>query len=87
MFYFSALDESSKERLIHLIKQLPDRYKEAVYMAEVEDASPYAIAEKLNLKYNTARTRIQRGRAELLKLIKVPEPSKIFSLGIHFPST
>ena len=53
MFYYNQLDESSKEKLVQLIKQLPERYKEALFMAEIEDASPSAIAGKLNLKYNT----------------------------------
>jgi len=83
MFYYKLLDEPTQKDLIQLIEQLPEKYREAVYMAEVEDASPYAIAQKLNLNCHTAKTRVQRGRAQLRELMQIPDPSHMFSLGIH----
>jgi RNA polymerase sigma-70 factor (ECF subfamily) len=49
-----------------LIKGLPDIYREAVELSEIEGIPQKDIAKKLNISYPNARSRVQRGR-NLLK--------------------
>ena len=49
-----------------LIETLPEGYRQAVRMAELEEHSQQGIADKLGLSLSGAKSRIQRGR-EMLK--------------------
>ena len=45
-----------------LVKGLPDIYREAVELSELEGIPQKDIARKLNISYTNARSRVQRGR-------------------------
>lgn len=51
--------------LNELIRALPDGYRQAVQLAEVEGLVQQAVADRLGLSLSGAKSRIQRGRALL----------------------
>lgn len=51
--------------LDELIQSLPDGYRQAVQMAEIDEQSQQDIADRLGLSLSGAKSRIQRGRAML----------------------
>ncbi|WP_034041717.1 sigma-70 family RNA polymerase sigma factor [Wocania ichthyoenteri] len=51
------------------VNQLPENYRTIINLSEIENFSQKEIAEKLNLNYTTVRSKIQRGRVKLKKLI------------------
>lgn len=51
------------------INKLPEKYKKALIMAEFEDVSQKDLAEKLDISYSGAKSRVQRGREKLKGLI------------------
>jgi RNA polymerase sigma-70 factor, ECF subfamily len=48
-----------------LIPTLPDKYRIPLEMTELKNMSQIEVAEKLNLTYSTAKTRVQRARQML----------------------
>lgn len=44
---------------------LPDKYRDAVYLVEIEGLSQKELAERLNISYSGAKSRVQRGREKL----------------------
>ena len=60
-----ALDE----RLRAFIELLPDTYREAVRLHEVEGLTQREVSDALGLSLSGAKSRIQRGRAELKRLL------------------
>jgi len=63
-------DDSLNSELTYCISpflnSLPEKYKQAVILADIENISQKEIAERLNISYSGAKSRVQRGR-ELLK--------------------
>jgi len=57
---------SPMDCLIPFINHLPEKYKEAILLSEVEGLKQQEVAQKLNLSISGAKSRIQRGR-ELIK--------------------
>jgi RNA polymerase sigma-70 factor (ECF subfamily) len=55
----------SGEWLEELIRQLPEGYREAVQLSEIEGLPQQAVAERLGLSLSGAKSRIQRGRVML----------------------
>jgi RNA polymerase sigma-70 factor, ECF subfamily len=51
--------------LNEMIRSLPDGYREAVQMAELEELSQQDVADRLGLSLSGSKSRIQRGRAML----------------------
>lgn len=51
------------------INRLPDNYRDALLIAEFQDVSQKDLAEKLNISYSGAKSRVQRGKEKLKKLI------------------
>lgn len=51
-----------------LIKLLPTTYAEALQLSELEGISQKEIAERLNISYSGAKSRVQRGREKLKEL-------------------
>ena len=49
-----------------IVNELPEKYRKAVYMADIEGLSMKNVAEELNISVSGAKSRVQRGR----KLIK-----------------
>lgn len=52
--------------LITYINQLPEKYREALILVEINGLSQKTVAGKLNISYSGLKSRVQRGR-ELLK--------------------
>jgi RNA polymerase sigma-70 factor (ECF subfamily) len=59
---------SEAKRVINLIDQLGEQYRDVVYLRFVEDLPPREIAERLKLKVNVVSVRITRGLEALRKL-------------------
>ena len=55
--------------LLPFIENLPDKYKEAIVLSELNGLSQKEVAEKLDISYPGARSRIQRGRQMLKEAI------------------
>ena len=56
--------------LIRLLDALPEKYREAIELTELEDISQKELAERLGISYSGAKSRVQRGRDKLKQLIK-----------------
>ncbi len=65
-----SLNETIADCCIHpFIKQLPEKYREALVLSDLGDISQKDLAEKLNISYSGAKSRVQRGREKLKALI------------------
>jgi RNA polymerase sigma-70 factor, ECF subfamily len=51
--------------VLPLIQLLPQEYAEALILSEIEGVSQKEIAERLNISYSGAKSRVQRGRDKL----------------------
>lgn len=56
-------------RLTAALRQLDDRYREVVVLADMQDASYEEVAEALDIPLGTVRSRLHRGRLELRRLL------------------
>lgn len=56
--------------LAEMIQSLPDGYRQAVQMAEIEEQSQQDVADRLGLSLSGAKSRIQRGRAMLKDVLQ-----------------
>ncbi len=52
-----------------ILKELPEKYKQAVLMADIDGLSMREVAENLNLSISGAKSRVQRGRKLIKELI------------------
>jgi RNA polymerase sigma-70 factor (ECF subfamily) len=48
--------------MLPLVRNLPDTYREAVMLSEIEGLTQKQVAEKLGLSLSAAKSRVQRGR-------------------------
>jgi len=48
--------------MLPLVRNLPDNYREAVMLSEIEGMTQKQVAEKLGLSLSAAKSRVQRGR-------------------------
>jgi RNA polymerase sigma-70 factor (ECF subfamily) len=68
------LEEFSRSEMIDLVRRavlsLPERYREAVGLCDLEEMSYVETAEVLNCAVGTVRSRLHRGRALLLEKLK-----------------
>lgn len=51
--------------LAPLINTLPEKYRDAIVLSEIEGMSQKELAEKLDISYSGAKSRVQRGREKL----------------------
>lgn len=51
------------------IDLLPEKYREAVRLTEIEGLSQKELAERLGISYSGAKSRVQRGREKLKEVI------------------
>jgi RNA polymerase sigma-70 factor, ECF subfamily len=51
------------------INRLPENYKQALLITEFQDISQKELAQKLNISYSGAKSRVQRGKEKLKELI------------------
>lgn len=52
-----------------MIERLPEPYREAVYLSEVEGWTQKEVAERQHVSLPGAKSRVQRGRARLRKML------------------
>ncbi|MDF1548134.1 MAG: RNA polymerase sigma factor SigZ [Bacteroidales bacterium] len=52
-----------------VINQLPEKYREAVFLADMEGMNQNELAQKLNLSISGAKSRVQRGRQKVKELV------------------
>jgi RNA polymerase sigma-70 factor (ECF subfamily) len=64
----ATLTAEVAECLHPLIESLPEKYREALVWADIEKIPQKEIANRLNISYSGAKSRVQRGR-EMLKSI------------------
>ena len=62
--------EQEYNRLIELINQLDDKYREVAQLRFINEYAYDEIAKELDLQLNTVRTRIKRAKEQLIELIK-----------------
>jgi RNA polymerase sigma-70 factor (ECF subfamily) len=66
------VDENFNEDLLHclapFLEQLPDKYKEALILADIEQKPQQEVADLLNISLSGAKSRIQRAREKLKEL-------------------
>ncbi|SES23767.1 RNA polymerase sigma-70 factor, ECF subfamily [Gracilibacillus ureilyticus] len=51
------------------IKQLPDKYKEAILLTEINGMSQKDLSSHLGMSFSGAKSRVQRGRLKLKELL------------------
>lgn len=56
--------------LAPLVEALPDTYREAVRLADLEGLTQQAVADRLGLSLSGAKSRVQRGRAMLGEFLR-----------------
>jgi RNA polymerase sigma-70 factor (ECF subfamily) len=52
-----------------MIEQLPDKYREAIELTELQGLSQKQLSEQLGISLSGAKSRVQRGREKLKKLL------------------
>lgn len=55
--------------ILPFVEKLPEEYRTVIKLSELEDVSQKEIAERLDLNYETVRSKVQRGRKKLKGLI------------------
>ncbi|HJV79114.1 MAG TPA: RNA polymerase sigma factor SigZ [Paludibacter sp.] len=60
-----SLNAVIADSLKPFINQLPEKYKEALLITEFQDISQKELAERLNISYSGAKSRVQRGKEKL----------------------
>ena len=53
-----------------MIESLPEKYKEAVMLSEIDGLSQKDLAKVLELSYSGAKSRVQRGREKLKEILE-----------------
>ena len=52
-----------------MVGQLPEKYREAIELAELEGSTQSQVAARLGLSLSGAKSRVQRGREQLKKML------------------
>ncbi len=52
-----------------VVNELPEKYRKAVYMADIQGLSMKELAEELNISVSGAKSRVQRGRKLIREII------------------
>jgi RNA polymerase sigma-70 factor (ECF subfamily) len=63
------LNETVASWLNAMISDLPDKYREAIALTEVEGLPQKALAERLGISLSGAKSRVQRGREKLKEML------------------
>ena len=64
------MDRLGTQDILDALDALPDEYREAVYLADVEGLAYKEIAEILDIPSGTVMSRLHRGRAKLRKMLR-----------------
>ena len=71
------LNDALEEHLQGALNTLPEEFRVAVILADIEGLSYEEIAETMNCSLGTVRSRLHRGRKQLRTKLHVPAPSII----------
>ena len=52
-----------------MLEVLPQTYREAIYLSEIEGLSQKELARRLGISYSGAKSRVQRGRRKLREVL------------------
>lgn len=52
-----------------MLEVLPEKYREALYLTEIQGLSQKELAEQLGISYSGAKSRVQRGREKLRQVL------------------
>jgi RNA polymerase sigma-70 factor, ECF subfamily len=52
-----------------MIYSLPERYREALVLTEFDGLTQQELADRLNISLSGAKSRVQRGRAQLKQML------------------
>ena len=55
--------------LLPMIQSLPELYRKTLLLSEIESLSQKEVAQKLGLSLSAVKSRVQRGRERLKKLL------------------
>ena len=64
-----ALTKEVAQWLPLMLELLPDKYRQALYLTEMEGLSQRELADKLGISYSGAKSRVQRGREKLKNIV------------------
>ena len=85
-----SLDNASNEILSYcmefFVSQLPEIYKNAIQLTEYNNVSQVELAKKENISISAAKSRVQRARAKLKKIIKEYSHYESIKQGIDIQS-
>lgn len=65
----NTLTECAAHCVAETLNDLPEKYREALQLAEMEDLAQVDLAGKLGISYSGAKSRVQRGREMLRELV------------------
>lgn len=71
-----ALADDAQQRVAEALAQLPSPFVEAVTLCDLEGLSYQEIADVLNVRIGTVRSRIARGRERLRRILEESEDAK-----------
>jgi RNA polymerase sigma-70 factor (ECF subfamily) len=72
-----SLEREERRRMVHrLLLRVPELYREAVVLRDLEELSYEEMVRVLGVPIGTVKSRINRGRIELAKLIRRREPGR-----------
>jgi len=66
----SHLAERAGEWLDELVQQLPEPYRDAVELSQIQGLTQREVAERLGLSISGAKSRVQRGRVMLKQILE-----------------
>ncbi len=68
-FADNVFDDMMAEEIIHLLQQLPDHFRIAFNLYEIEGFSHKEIAVRLNISESTSRSNLTRAKEKLRELV------------------
>ena len=66
----NSATEEMKSCIMPVINGLDEKYREAITLTELEGLSQKELASKLDISYTGAKSRVQRGRVLLKKMLQ-----------------
>ncbi len=73
----SVIHAQDADELLALMRELPEAYREVVWMCDVEELSHELVAHALSIPIGTVKSRHARGRARLRVLIESRETGEV----------
>lgn len=77
----SYLNQCVERCLAEKLATLPDKYREALELSEVQGLSQLDLARKLNISYSGAKSRVQRARQMLKEMMEKEYHIKLDNYG------